>query len=111
MDTVGISTLPHSTLDLVRSGGTYVSIPTLVDDGDMTASAEAGAARGVTRVFSTMTEIDCGPVLANIAALVRSGAVRLPPVTEFALRDVAQVHRTLQEGHNRGKMVLKVADL
>lgn len=56
MGAFGVSTLPNA-LDLVKPGGTYVSIPTLVDDGDMTASAEACAAKGVTRcVYSTRVQ-------------------------------------------------------
>lgn len=108
MDAVGASTLP-SGLGMVRAGGTFVSIPTLVDDGDIPAAAAAAAERGVTRVFSTMEDTGCSETLETIAGLVAGGEVRLPPVREFALRDVAEAHRILQEGHNRGKMVLKVA--
>ncbi len=110
MDAVGVSTLPNG-LDLVRSGGTFVSIPTLVDDGDIPAAAAAGEARGVKRVFSTMTDIDCAATLEKIAGLLAAGDIQLPPLREFPLREVAEAHRLLQEGHTRGKMVLKVADL
>lgn len=110
MDAVGVSTLPNG-LDLVRRGGTFVSIPTLVDDGDIPAAMAAGEARGVRRVFSTMADIDCAATLARIGELLLDGEIVLPPLREFPLREVAEAHRTLQEGHNRGKMVLKVADL
>lgn len=109
MDAVGVSTLPNG-LDLVRPGGTFVSIPTLVDDGDIPAAAAAGESRGVKRVFSTMTDANCGGTLEKIAGLIVAGEIRLPPLREFPLREAASVHRILQEGHNRGKMVLKVAD-
>ncbi|GAB3275815.1 quinone oxidoreductase family protein [Parahaliea aestuarii] len=110
MDAVGVSTLPYG-LDLVRPGGTFVSIPTLVDDGDIPAAAAAGAEKGVTRVFSTMNDVNCAATLEKIAGLIVSGDVVLPPLTEFAVQDVGEAHRILQQGHNRGKMVLKVADL
>lgn len=110
MDAVGVSTLPNG-LDLVRSGGTFVSIPTLTDDGDIPAAAAAGAARGVNRVFSTMDDIGCSATLQKIGELLVSGDIVLPPLREFALRDAAEAHRVIQQGHNRGKMVLKVADL
>ncbi len=110
MDAVGVSTLPNG-LDLVRSGGTFVSIPTLVDDGDIPAAAEAGAARGVNRVFSTMDDTNCTGTLEKIASLLVSGDVRLPPLRTFQLRDVADAHRILQEGHTRGKIVLEVANI
>ncbi len=110
MDAVGVSTLPDA-LELVRGGGTFVSIPTLVDDGDISAAATAAAEKGVQRVFSTMDDAGCAPTLEKIAGLLASGDIKLPPLQEFPLRDVARVHRILQEGHNRGKMVLRVAGL
>ncbi|MBS0322435.1 MAG: NADP-dependent oxidoreductase [Proteobacteria bacterium] len=110
MDAVGVSTLPNG-LDLVRTGGTFVSIPTLVDDGDIPAAAAAGAARGVNRVFSTMTDAGCAPTLAQIAQLVVDGHVRLPPLRVLPLAEAAEAHRLSQTGHVRGKMVLRVADL
>lgn len=109
MDTVGVSTLPYA-LDLVRRGGTLVSIPTLVDDGDIEAQLAQAAARGVRRVFSTMTDAGSAPTLEKIADLVASGQVVLPPITEFPLREAAAVHRILEQGRNRGKVVLKVSD-
>ncbi|MEQ9463673.1 MAG: NADP-dependent oxidoreductase [Haliea sp.] len=110
MDAVGVSTLPDG-LDLVRVGGTFVSIPTLTDDGDIPAAAAAGAGKGVKRVFSTMDDVACSATLGKIAALLVSGDIVLPPLREFALRDAAEAHRIIQQGHNRGKTVLKVADL
>jgi NADPH:quinone reductase len=109
MDAVGVSTLPNG-LDLVRSGGTFVSIPTLTDDGDIPAAAAAGAAKGVNRVFSTMDDIGCSSTLHRIGELLVSGDITLPPLREFALKEAAEAHRVIQQGHNRGKMVLKVAD-
>ena len=110
MDAVGFSSLPYG-LELVKPGGTFVSIPTLVDDGDIPAQAAAGAAKGVNRVFSTMDDVGCGPSLQKIGELLESGDIVLPPLREFPLREVAEAHRIIQQGHNRGKMVLKVADL
>lgn len=110
MDAVGVSTLPNG-LDLVRTGGTFVSIPTLNDDGDILAAAAAGAAKGVNRVFSTMSDVGCAAQLATIASLLVEGHIRLPPLREFALRDAAEAHRLIQGGHNRGKLVLKVQEL
>lgn len=110
MDAVGASTLPNG-LDLVRPGGTFVSIPTLNDDGDIPVAAAAGAAKGVNRVFSTMVDIGCAAQLAKIADLLVAGHVKLPPLREYALRDAADAHRSIQGGHTRGKIVLRVADL
>jgi len=110
MDAVGASTIPNG-LDMVRAGGTFVSIPTLTDDGDIPAAAVAGAAKGVNRVFSTMVDVGCNVQLAQIARLLVEGHITLPPLHEYALRDVARAHEAIQSGHTRGKIVLKVADL
>lgn len=108
MNAVGASTLPNA-LELVRAGGTLVCIPTLVDDGDIPAAVQAAEARGVKAVYSTMTDVDCARTLETIGGLLASAEINLPPLREFELRDVAEAHRILEEGHNRGKMVLKVA--
>ena len=110
MDAVGASTIPNG-LDMVRPGGTFVSIPTLTDDGDIPAAAVAGAAKGVNRVFSTMVDVGCSAQLAKIASLLVEGHITLPPLQEYALRDVALAHAAIQGGHTRGKIVLKVAEL
>jgi NADPH2:quinone reductase len=110
LDAVGVSTLPDA-LDLVKAGGTLVSIPTLVDDGDFEAAAVAAHARNVKRIFSTMNDIGCAGTLARIAQLLADQQVQLPPLREFALQDAAAAHRLIQSGHNRGKIVLKVAEL
>ncbi len=110
MDAVGTSSLPNG-LDLVKQGGTFVSIPTLVDDGDIPAAAIAGAERGVNRVFSTMDDVNCSDQLSQIADLLVTGEIKLPPIVEYPLSAVADAHRELEKGHTRGKIVLKVADL
>ncbi len=110
MDAVGVSTLANG-LDLVRPGGTLVSVPTLTDDGDIPAALAAAAAKGVNHVFSTMSDIGSRAALEQIAALVVAGEVRLPPLREYALREAPEAHRVIQSGHGRGKIVLKVADI
>lgn len=108
MDAVGVSTLPNA-LDLVRPGGVFVSIPTLVDDGDMAAAALAAQQKGVRREFSVMNDVGCAPTLRRIAELLVQGEITLPPLREFALQDAAAAHRLIETGHNRGKLVLKVS--
>jgi NADPH2:quinone reductase len=110
MDAVGFSTLPGG-VDLVRRGGVYVSIPTLCDDGDIQAGIAASQAKGVRRVFSTMSDVGCAAPLARIARLLVDGVVKAPPLTEYALQDAAEAHRQIQSGHTRGKIVLRIADI
>lgn len=110
VDAVGASTLPDG-LGMVRPGGSYVSIPTLTDDGDIEASFAAAAARQVRRVFSTMSDVGCGHQLATIAGLITDGHVTLPPVRTLPLEQAAEAHALIQTGHVRGKLVLDVARL
>jgi NADPH2:quinone reductase len=109
MNAVGESTLPDG-LELLKTGGTYVSIPTLVDDGDMAASAAAAAAKGVNRVFSTMDDQNTSDMLTEIANLLATDKISMPPIKEYPLSGVAEAHVALESGHTRGKVVLKVAN-
>ncbi|MEZ5571214.1 MAG: NADP-dependent oxidoreductase [Halioglobus sp.] len=110
LDAVGVTTLPNA-LDMVRPGGTLVSIPTLVDDGDFEAAAAAAQDKGVRRVFSTMNDVNCAATLDRIARLIGDKHIALPRIREFPLTAAAEAHRIIQSGHNRGKLILKVTDL
>ena len=109
VDAVGTSTLPNA-LELVKPGGTLISIPTLVDDGDPATASAAAQARGVSHIFSTMDDQNCASTLEKIASLLVNGAIALPPIREFPLERAAEVHQIIQSGHNRGKFVLKVGN-
>ncbi len=109
MEAVGVSTLPRA-LDLVRDRGTYVSIPTLVDDGDIVAAAHAAVGRGIRREFSVMDDGGCAGQLATIAQLLVEQTIQLPPVVTYPLSDVALVHGIIERGHTRGKLVLRIAE-
>ena len=109
VDAVGTSTLPNA-LELVKPGGTLISIPTLVDDGDPATASAAAQARGVSHIFSTMDDQNCAATLEKIAGLLVNGAIALPPIRQFPLERAAEVHQIIQSGHNRGKFVLKAGN-
>lgn len=109
LDAVGQgSLLPHATA-IVRPGGTYVEIETLLSAASEQDIAHAALA-GV-RVVSNMIAIDRLPdQLRRLAELVAEGAV-IPPLSEtWPLRDAADAHRRIEAGHQRGKIALAVSE-
>jgi NADPH:quinone reductase-like Zn-dependent oxidoreductase len=46
-------------------------------------------------------------VLAELATLVADGELEVPITQVFALDDVQNAYRTLEERHTRGKLVLR----
>lgn len=91
-------------LQVLRPGGLYILVPT----GGWPGYAAAAAAAGV-RATSYKVTPD-GGALATIARLLDSGAVQVYIDTVFDLADAAAAHRQLEEGHTRGKLVLRVSD-
>ena len=51
-----------------------------------------------------------GVVLATLARLLDSGAIRVYVDRVFPLAEAAAAHRELEQGHTRGKIVLSVAE-
>jgi NADPH:quinone reductase-like Zn-dependent oxidoreductase len=91
-------------LKVLRPGGLIINVPsgswpTLAHD-----AAEAGV-RGTTYKASPD-----GRVLEVIGRLLSSGAVKVHVDRIFDLADAADAHRTLEQGHTRGKIVLKVSE-
>ncbi|WP_442923393.1 NADP-dependent oxidoreductase [Microbacterium sp. JZ31] len=91
-------------LRVLRPGGLLVVVPT----GVWPAYAEAAATAGVRATAFTVTPD--GTALGTIARLLDSGAIQVYVEKVFELDDAATAHRQLEEGHTRGKLVLRVSD-
>lgn len=91
-------------LTVIRPGGLYVLVPT----GSWPGYAEAAAAAGVRSTGYKV--IPDGGALATVGRLLDSGAVQVYIDRVFDLKDAAAAHRELEEGHTRGKIVLRVSD-
>ena len=91
-------------LRVLRPGGLYIVVPT----GSWPGYAEAAGAAGA-RATSFKVTPD-GGALATIARLLDSGSVQVYVDAVFDLADVAAAHRRIEEGHTRGKLVLRVSD-
>lgn len=109
LDAVGLGTLlPHAT-ELVKPGGRFVEIETLISQA---SEAEiAAAAQQDVRILSNMVAVMRQPEhLAGLARLCAEGRVRPAPTETLPLADAAEAHRRVESGHVRGKIVLRVDD-
>ena len=91
-------------LSVLRPGGLYILVPS----GSWPGYADAADAAGV-RVTSFKVVPD-GGALATVARLLDSGSVQVYIDKVFDLRDAADAHAELENGHTRGKIVLRVSD-
>jgi NADPH2:quinone reductase len=98
LDAVGGETLARS-FDLVKPGGRLVSI---VEEPD----AEKGQQRGVGAELQVV--MPNAEQLGIISRLVDQGSLRTHVQKIFQLTEAAEAHKTVAEGHVRGKLVLNV---
>jgi NADPH:quinone reductase-like Zn-dependent oxidoreductase len=91
-------------LGVLRRGGLIVNVPT----GSWPTFEEEAAAVDVRA--STYKVIPDGGALATIARLLASGSVQVYIDRVFDLKDAAAAHREIEDGHTRGKIVLRVSD-
>jgi NADPH:quinone reductase-like Zn-dependent oxidoreductase len=91
-------------LRVIRPGGLYVIVPT----GSWPGYPEAAAAAGVrTTQYKVVPD---GVALSTVGRLLDSGAVQVYVDKVFDLKDAAAAHAELEQGHTRGKIVLRVSD-
>ncbi len=91
-------------LAVLRQGGLIVNGPT----GSWPTMAQDAAAAGV-RATGYRVSPD-GATLEVISRLLESGDVRVFVDRVFDLEGAAEAHRSIEAGHTRGKLVLKVAE-
>ncbi|GAA2009471.1 NADP-dependent oxidoreductase [Microbacterium ulmi] len=89
---------------VLRPGGLYIVVPT----GSWPGYADAAAAAGVRT--TSYRVIPDGGSLATVARLLESGAVQVYVDKVYDLSDAAAAHVELEQGHTRGKIVLRVSD-
>lgn len=91
-------------LKVLRPGGLYVLVPTGSWPDYITAATDAGVRATGYKV------IPDGSALATIGRLLDSGAVQVYVDKVFDLKDAGAAHTELEDGHTRGKIVLRVSD-
>ena len=107
LDSIGLNTLPGA-IDMVRPGGALVNVATLADIAG--PDAERAKKRGIRMIDFAGKRRDLAQEdMIQIAAAHADGRVRPPAIRVFPLEQIAEVHRLLEAGHVRGKLVLQVA--
>jgi NADPH2:quinone reductase len=109
VDTVGQGTLPDG-IAMTKPGGVIAPIGTLIVNEPMFDATEA-AKRNVRIVHTMSNRTKAGDQLRTIVGLYNQGVLKAPHLTELPLEQAGEAHRRVKDGHVRGKIVLKVADL
>lgn len=107
LDAVGQGTLLPRAGTIVRKGGRYVEIESLISEA---SEAERAAARDKGfEILSNMQAISRLPAqLAALAKLYAEGRVRMAELADTPLAGVPDAHRRVEDGHVRGKIVVAV---
>lgn len=99
IDTVGGDMLTRA-MDVVKRGGTVISLT-------QPPSQEQAIARGIYASSNNVIQpFPSRQLLKQIADLIASGQVRVPPPRTFPLEDVQQAHELCESGRGRGRIVL-----
>jgi D-arabinose 1-dehydrogenase-like Zn-dependent alcohol dehydrogenase len=108
LDAVGLDTLLPHAVDVVKPGGSFVEIETLISQASERQMSVA-AAKGV-RIVSNMVAINRLPEhLAKLALLYADGMAVPPAIELIPLGEVADAHARVQQGHVRGKIALQIS--
>ncbi|MEO7122499.1 MAG: NADP-dependent oxidoreductase [Lacisediminihabitans sp.] len=91
-------------LQTLRPGGLIINVPT---GSWPTFTADAAAAGMRATHFKLAPD---GRTLTTVAKLLDSGDIRVHVTQVFELEQLAEANHALEEGHTRGKIVLKVAE-
>jgi NADPH:quinone reductase-like Zn-dependent oxidoreductase len=96
LDVAGSGVLP----DLIELAGGPQNVVTIADfEGARTYGVKFSSGSGAGHAFHALTDI--GP-------LIEAGRFALPVERTFPLADIAEAHRVSEQGHVRGRLVLRV---
>lgn len=109
LDTVGQGTLKDG-LKMVKRGGTLGFIATLIKDEPLFDPAEAKDL-GVNLAYVMSSHERSGRQLGEIVNLYNQGKLKAPALEVLKLEQAGEAQSRVKNGHVRGKILLKVADL
>jgi NADPH:quinone reductase-like Zn-dependent oxidoreductase len=99
LDTVG-GDLPQRSLQVLRKGGTLVTVAGRLAEG-------FGKAEGIRATGSGRASVER---LKDISQLIEEGKVRPAVYKVFSLAEARQAHELSQTSHGRGRIVLQIAN-
>jgi NADPH2:quinone reductase len=109
IDAVSHGTLPTA-FEMLRPGGTLVSIATINGDGDIAGDTAAAQQRGLTKKYALMNPALAHQQFAAMAPLFDAGQVPTPALEVLPWEQVVRAHELVATGHVRGKIVLEVTE-
>lgn len=109
LDTVGQGTLKDG-LKMLKKGGTLGFIATLIKDEPLFDPEEAKTL-GVNLAFVMSSHERSGRQLTEIVDLYNKGKLKAPALEVLPLDQAGEAQRRVKDGHVRGKILLKVADI
>lgn len=104
LDTVGQNSIANPAA-LIRQGGRYVAIETMLPQEDL-PDAAAFAARGITAIRASASFPRLGEHLAALVGAVANGTMTAPPHEVLPAAQAAAAMARVRAGHVRGKLVL-----
>lgn len=110
LDAVGKNSLLPMGIELVKKGGHFIEIETLISQADEPLKA-AAEMRGV-HLRSNMVAVARLPEhLAGIAQMILSGQVKALIPEIVSMEGIAQALDRIKDGHVRGKIVAQISNL
>lgn len=100
-DAVGGELITRS-IDVIKPGGTLISIPTAVPEADKAKAAQ----KGITADFKLVQS--SGDDMQQVARLLEQGIVQSHVSAVFPFEAMRAAHASLETGRTRGKLVIKV---
>ena len=101
LESIGNQSILDS-LDLIKPGGRLISILAQITDEAKEKAVKNNVDTEFTAVSSNGTDMQ------NVAALLRSGAIRSHISGEFAFEEMAKAHELIESGRTVGKIVVNL---
>jgi len=109
VDAVGNDTLLPSGLGLLRRGGTYVEIETLLSSASPRAKTLA-ADNAINLLSNTVAYARIQQHFEQLTAAIAAGSIAPATPQILPMQDAGLAHLRMQAGHVRGKLVLRIAE-